>query len=121
MVFQAFRANGLERAETNIERNFADFDSAPAQFVQYFRGEMQTRGRRGYCTSALRKNRLVPLAIRRLVFTPNVRRQRHMSQAVNSFPNIAARAENQRALAVAAARCDFGLEFSVAEADRFAH
>ena len=76
---------------------------------------MQTCGRRGHGARLVRENRLVTLAIRRLVVALDVRRKRNVAQAFEHLVERGRAAETQSSQTEFRAIQDLGLEFSVAE------
>src|SRR5580693_7002927 len=86
MLFDLFRVNRLERAEPDIERQLADFDSPAANAFENLRREMQPGCRRGNRSGAFGENGLITIAVRHLVSALDVRRQRDMPEPIEQVP-----------------------------------
>ena len=48
VILHFFGAHGLERAESDVESNFGDFDSPGANAIENFGREVQAGGGSGY-------------------------------------------------------------------------
>src|SRR5439155_25717360 len=61
--FERFTVNWLKRAEPDVQRKFADLRATPANFLQNFSREVETRSGSGNCSGTLGKNSLIALAV----------------------------------------------------------
>jgi hypothetical protein len=80
MLFDRPNPDRLKSSETDVERDFRDFDSSVAQSGEDFRREVQAGGGRGNRASLARVYRLVALPISSPIGARNIRRQRNMAE-----------------------------------------
>ena len=120
MVFEAFGADRLEGAEPDVECDFGDLDAARANSRDDLGSEVQPSRGSGDRAPLSRENCLITLAIRRLIRSFNVRRQRDVTEAIDGLAKAVARAESDDAQAVVASALDCAFEFPFAENDSLA-
>src|SRR5271170_2476126 len=82
---------------------------------------MESRCGCGHRASLLRVNRLISLAVARLVGAFDVRRKRNMAQPCNRFGKTSLMRKSQKAQAVSAAALYAGFQFSVTESYAFTY
>jgi len=93
-----------------VEREACDFDVADGERIENLRGEMQSSSGRGHRATFAGEDRLVALAIRRLIFAANVGRQGHVADAVENGEKIVYWVEAQQALTELAALENLGFK-----------
>ena len=111
VLLNDFAADGLKRPESNVESDVRGLDVAPAEFFEYFRGEMETRSRGGDGPGMLGEDGLVLAAILGSIVAMDVRRQRNVSEALQPSQEIGDIFEANGAFAEFAVFDDFGLQF----------
>src|ERR1700685_26200 len=82
VALKTLAADRLECFKAYIKCNFCDLNFAAGQPGGGVRRKMQAGGGCGSLRAVLRKHRLVPLAVERLVGSLNIGRQRDVPQAV---------------------------------------
>src|SRR6266568_4747646 len=107
-------AQRRKRAQAHMERHTRYFDTLDGDLVEHLRRKVQSRSGSGNRTAFPRKDRLVPLSVSLRVVAPNVRRQRHVPDAVERPKEIIHRRKSQQALAELAALHYFGFERDLA-------
>src|SRR5258706_3363755 len=118
VILHAFRPHRLKCAEANVQGDLGNFDTAPANTLQDFRGEVQARGRRGHRSSRSGIDRLIAVTVGSPVVAIDVWRQRDVSDALHAGEEISNRMKSYPALPKIAARDDLRLQFGrVAEID----
>src|SRR3989442_16039787 len=86
MAFDVFAADGLERSQSHLQGDFADFNAPRAQPVENRRREVQTGGWSGHGAAPAGKNRLVAFAVGGVIPAGGVWRERGVGQAVDGGP-----------------------------------
>src|SRR6266487_4698452 len=79
MTFERFAANGLKRAQADVQRELADFCTPVANFFQNFRREMKTGRGSGNRPRTFGVYRLIALAVRCFIRAIDVRRKRDVA------------------------------------------
>ena len=120
VVFEAFGADRLESAEPDVECDFGDLDAARANPRDDFRREVQSRCGSGDRAPFSRENSLIALAIRRLIRSFDVRRQRNVAEMIYGLAKAVSRRESDDAQAIVASALDCAFEFPFAENDSLA-
>src|SRR5208282_5378136 len=115
VLFQTLAANPLESPQSDVESDLRDFHSPFAQPLQDLRSKVQARCGRCDGRSLARVDRLVALAVERLIGALDVRRQRYMPQAAEQFVKIALRAEAKNSLAKLAPALHLRFKLAFAE------
>lgn len=110
VVFDAVGVDGLERAETDFQSELGDFDAAVAEAGHDRGAEMQAGGGRGGGDGVAGENRLVALAVERLIGAANIGRQGHVTEAFERGFESLDGVEAQYSEAVGAASEHFGGE-----------
>src|SRR2546426_7741778 len=96
------------------------FQTLCAEAVENFPGEVQPGGRSGDCAGLLCENGLVALAVGGLIGAINVRRQRHVAQALERGVEVLPGMKAERALSEFSAADDFRFQFALAKYHVFA-
>src|SRR5580704_16926953 len=109
--------DGLECAQADIQRDRGHLDASLPQPLQNRGGKMQAGGGRRHGSWMIGENRLVTLAVRRLVFARDVRRQRNVAEPLDRFGNVALCREANAPQPIFATADDFGGEFPISEVD----
>src|SRR5712692_2254345 len=91
------------------------FQTLCAEAVENFPGEVQPGGRSGNGAGLLCENGLVALTVGGLIGAINVRRQRHVAQALERGVEVLPGMKAERALSEFSAADDFGLQFALAK------
>src|SRR2546422_8434435 len=97
-----------------------DFETVCPEAVENFPGEMQPGGRSSDGARLLCENSLVALTVGGLIEAINVRRQRHVAQALERGVEVLPGMKAERALSEFSAADDFGLQFALAKYHVFA-
>ncbi len=105
--------NRLERSQPDVEGQVGNDDTPRADPLQNLGSEMQTGGGRSDRSALTRKDRLVTLAVQRLILTANVWGQRHMPQKLQPGEEIIHRREAKKAFAELAIGHDRSLQSHV--------
>ncbi len=113
VLLHALRVHRLEGPQTDVQRDLRGFDAAGAERGEHLQGEMQAGGGGGNGAARARVDRLVALAVGRLVGPRDVRGQRHVPDLLHRRQKIRHRREPQGAFAEAAARHHLRREFVV--------
>src|SRR5713101_5614747 len=96
------------------------FQTLCAEAAENFRGEVQPGGRSSDSARLLCENGLVALAVRGLIGAINVRRQRHVAQALKSGVEVLPGMKAERTLSEFSAADDFGFELALPKHHAFA-
>src|SRR5437868_2358897 len=86
-----------------MQRNLGRFNASLAEAPEDFSCEMQSRSRRCHRATLAGIDRLIALAIGRAVEAVNIRRQRHVTDALDSSKKISQRREPNPSLSETAA------------------
>ena len=111
VFFHDFGAHGLEGSQAHVQRDLCGFDAALLKARKDFRSEMQARRGRGHGPAFSGIDRLITLAVAAAIFAGDVRRQRHVSQALDGREEIRRWIKADAALAEISSRHDFGRKF----------
>ncbi len=125
VVFHFFNSHRLEGAESDVQRDLGNFDSASTNLLEDLRGEVQTGRRRRYRSPRLRIDGLVTFFIISIaipgccaVVAVDVGRKGHVAYALDSRKEIGDQSEPDAPLAETAAADDFGLQFGAFALER---
>src|SRR5208282_462985 len=114
VIFDFFYSHRLKGAESDVQRDLGNFNPACTNLLQDLRREMQAGGWRCHrsCGRSRRLgiHRLVTVAVRWPVVAVDIRRKRHVSNALDAGKEIGDRSEANAALAKTAATDDFGFD-----------
>ena len=111
MVFDVFRADGLEGSEAHVEGDFSGFDSTGLDLLENFRSEVEAGGGSGYGSAGFGVDGLIAIAIGGIVGAGDVGWERDVAEAVEAGEEVGDWAEADAALTVGSAGDDFGFEF----------
>ena len=98
VIFHPLHANGLERSQTNMQSDFNGLNSAPADAVEDFRGEMKSGSRSGDRTTRRGIDSLIALPILARVFPCDVGRKWNVADAIKNRREILDRLKADAAL-----------------------
>src|SRR5580704_10615997 len=126
VIFDALDTDGLEGSQADVQGNLDGLDSAPADAVEDFRGEMKAGGGSGYRSARLGIDGLVAFAIAGRIRARDIGRERDVSDAIEDCEEIVAALRNglkaDAALAEFRSGEDLGLQvvmMAVAEEQAF--
>ena len=115
VVFHFFYSYWLKSAQSDVQGDLGDFNSASANLVQDFRREVQSGGRRGHrsCHGPRRLgvDGLVAIAVGCPVVAVDIRGKGHVSDALDAGKEIRDGSESDAAFPKTAALGDLGLQF----------
>lgn len=121
VLLHDWRAHRLKRARPDMQSEFADLNASPAKALEDPFRKMESRRGRRYRPRRSGENRLVTLAIRRLVLAMDIRRQRYMAQALESAGQIRGVRKSNPPLTEFAPADHLRLQFPFSEYHPFAH
>src|ERR1700751_4333357 len=123
MGFEGFFVDWLKCAQAHVKRQLANFPSAPANGFKNFWSEMQPGRRSRHRSGPPGEHRLIALAIGSLILAVNVRREGHVSQAIDvlRYAVRIARSQSYRSHTEFTARQHFRLELAFAKQDSLAN
>jgi len=99
MLFDLFRMNGLEGSQAHLQRDRGDFDASPSQLLEDRRRKMQSGRGRGHSPRLPGEDRLVALAVFRLVAPRDVRRQRNVAEPFDRLMQVTLGGDSQNGAA----------------------
>ncbi len=102
-VLDPLDAQRSEGAEANVQRDAGDVDARDGKAVQHLRGEVEAGGGRCDGAALAGEDGLVALLVFGGVRPVDIRRQGHMTDALDGGPEVGHRREAQQALAEVAA------------------
>lgn len=100
-VCEIFDAYGLESTKTDMQRHMMDVDTGGMKLFQHLGREMEAGSRRCSRTLLLivAKDCLISRSIIKRVFAVHIRRQRHVSDALDDAEKVSLRLKSEDALA----------------------
>src|SRR3954462_4666854 len=122
MFFDLFGADGLERAESDMESDFGGLNASLGKLGESFGGEVESSGGSGDRTGFAGVHGLVAVVILGRVRPCDVGRQRNVSNGIDASEKVLDGGETDVALAEFSTGDDFGLKFvMLTEEEMLAH
>jgi len=99
-IFDIFSADRLEGPKTDVECDGFDLNAVRTELIEDLRSEMKSRSRSRGRAGLVRKDCLIPFAIRLGIVAVDVGRQGHVADAIQDGAEIIGRGEAQGAFPV---------------------
>ena len=111
VVFDALLVDRLESTESDMKSDLTISTARARMLIKNRRCEMQSGCGGGHRPTLLRVDRLISFAVGRLVVAGNIRRERHVSNAIERFVEISVLVKPDASFAKRTSRDDFRVEF----------